>query len=438
MHLLGLASGEGLIFEVRDPTHGDSGASDKRRLIIEAEFAQILKVLAREGNTLSPVVRNAWDGKPLADDRQERAGPRDRRAHRDHRSHHQGRAAAGSSPAPSSPTGSSTASCSSRSDEARSSRSAAGSTASSSSASATRPCAALRFASLPRQLTFDPHARERWIEVYGPLSRGEEGLLGAATRRAEAHVVRLAAIYATLDTSEQIAMPHLEAALAVWRYSLDSARWIFGDTLGDPTADEIWALAKDRPAGVTRSEVRDLFSRNKKAREIDRALDRPRRSRTPHPHQRQRRPRTTRPRSGDPKRPERTPVPGSRRTRARTGRTRAATATREWVASLARPARPCAASRVSIQRLVASDQQRERTGHKCATRITRASPHPFFVASPGPPPAARINESPPVNTSFSSCPLTASPSATPASTVAYMSTTAIASNVGTFTPGGEL
>ena len=61
----GLFSGEGLIFEVRDPSPGDSGASDKRRLIIEAEFAQILKVLAREGNTLNPVVRNAWDGKPL-------------------------------------------------------------------------------------------------------------------------------------------------------------------------------------------------------------------------------------------------------------------------------------------------------------------------------------------------------------------------------------
>jgi hypothetical protein len=58
----------------------------------------------------------------------------------------------------------------------------------------------------------------------------------------------------------------------VWRYSLDSARWIFGDSLGDPTADEIWTLAKDRPDGVTRTEVRDPFSRNKKAREIDRAL----------------------------------------------------------------------------------------------------------------------------------------------------------------------
>ncbi|MGZ6693768.1 MAG: hypothetical protein ACXVHQ_41090, partial [Solirubrobacteraceae bacterium] len=45
-----------------------------------------------------------------------------------------------------------------------------------------------------------------------------------------------------------------------------------GDTLGDPTADEIWAAAKERPAGVTRTEVSDMFSRNKKRREIERAL----------------------------------------------------------------------------------------------------------------------------------------------------------------------
>jgi len=63
--------------------------------------------------------------------------------------------------------------------------------------------------------------------------------LGAATNRAEAHVVRLAAIYATLDRDRQIRLPHLEAALALWRYSADSARWIFGDSLGDPTA-EVW------------------------------------------------------------------------------------------------------------------------------------------------------------------------------------------------------
>ena len=58
-----------------------------------------------------------------------------------------------------------------------------------------------------------------------------------------------------------ITLPHLEAALAVWRYSLDSARWIFGESLGDPTADDIWALAKERANGISRTEVRDLFSR---------------------------------------------------------------------------------------------------------------------------------------------------------------------------------
>ena len=67
-------------------------------------------------------------------------------------------------------------------------------------------------------------------------------------------------------------MEHLNAALALWRYSAASARWIFGDALGDPTADEIWATAKERPGGLTRTEVSDMFSRNKKRREIERAL----------------------------------------------------------------------------------------------------------------------------------------------------------------------
>ena len=267
----GLSSGEGLIFEVRDPSDGDSGAQDKRRLIIESEFAQVLKVLAREGNTLSPVVRNAWDGKPLQTIAKN-APVRATDAHVAIIGHITKdellRFISGTELA------NGFANRFILVAVRRSQELPFGGRLQGEQLARVREATltALRFASLPRQLTFDPHARERWIEVYGPLSRGEQGLVGAATRRAEAHVVRLAAIYATLDTSEQIALAHLEAALAVWRYSLDSARWIFGDTLGDPTADEIWALAKDRSQGVTRSEVRDLFSRNKKAREIDRAL----------------------------------------------------------------------------------------------------------------------------------------------------------------------
>jgi hypothetical protein len=267
----GLSSGEGLIWEVRDAADGDSGAADKRRLILEPEFAQVLKVLAREGNTLSPVVRNAWDGKPLQTITKN-APVRAREAHVAIVGHITKdellRFVSGTELA-NGFFNRFLAVAVKRSQELP-----FGGRLDGEELQRVRNATltALRFASLPRQLTFDPQAREHWIEVYGPLSRGEEGLLGAATRRGEAHVVRLAAIYAALDCSDQIAPPHLEAALAVWRYSLDSARWIFGDSLGDPTADEIWALAKDRPAGITRSEVRDLFSRNKKGREIDRAL----------------------------------------------------------------------------------------------------------------------------------------------------------------------
>lgn len=267
----GLSSGEGLIFEVRDASDSDPGARDKRRLIIEPEFAQILKVLAREGNTLSPVVRNCWDAKPL----QTMAKNSPVRATDSHvaiighiTKDEFLRFVSGTELANGFVNRFLLVGV------RRSQELPFGGRLQGKELARVREAAlsALRFASPPRQLTFDTQARERWIEVYGPLSRGEEGLLGAATRRGEAHVVRLAAIYATLDTSEQIALAHLEAALAVWRYSLDSARWLFGDSLGDPTADEIWALAKDRPQGITRSEVRDLFSRNKRAREIDRAL----------------------------------------------------------------------------------------------------------------------------------------------------------------------
>jgi hypothetical protein len=61
----GLSSGEGLIAEVCDSQQDTGAPKDKRLLVLEPEFAQVIKVLAREGNTLSPVIRNAWDGKRL-------------------------------------------------------------------------------------------------------------------------------------------------------------------------------------------------------------------------------------------------------------------------------------------------------------------------------------------------------------------------------------
>src|SRR3954447_15928967 len=64
--LTGLSSGEGLIWAVRDPAGQDPGISDQRLLVIEPEFASVLKASSREISTLSPTLRSAWDGRPLA------------------------------------------------------------------------------------------------------------------------------------------------------------------------------------------------------------------------------------------------------------------------------------------------------------------------------------------------------------------------------------
>jgi hypothetical protein len=82
--LSGLSSGEGVIWQVRDPIakrervkeHGapvryedveaDPGVSDKRLLMVEPEFASVLKQLERQGNILSAVLRQAWDTGDLA------------------------------------------------------------------------------------------------------------------------------------------------------------------------------------------------------------------------------------------------------------------------------------------------------------------------------------------------------------------------------------
>ncbi len=62
----GLSSGEGLVWAVRDRAGSDPGAADRRLLVIEPEFASVLKQSSRDINTLSPVLRSAWDGRPLA------------------------------------------------------------------------------------------------------------------------------------------------------------------------------------------------------------------------------------------------------------------------------------------------------------------------------------------------------------------------------------
>lgn len=122
------------------------------------------------------------------------------------------------------------------------------------------------------RIKFSDKAKALWVRKYQKLTADMPGLLGAVTSRSEAQVLRLSLVYALLDRSVQIKTQHVRAALAVWRYCRDSAQYIFGDATGNPVADKILAALRGSPNGLSRTDIRGIFSRNRSEAEISRAL----------------------------------------------------------------------------------------------------------------------------------------------------------------------
>jgi len=120
------------------------------------------------------------------------------------------------------------------------------------------------FARQVGRIKMTDEAIEGWSAVYPKLSREQPGLVGAVIARAEAQVIRLTLIFALLDRRDAIAFEHLEAALAVWSYCEASALRIFGDSLGDPVADEILrAIRQSGRKGMTRTDIYNFFGRHR-------------------------------------------------------------------------------------------------------------------------------------------------------------------------------
>ena len=109
-----------------------------------------------------------------------------------------------------------------------------------------------------------------WEKAYQRFGSERGGLLGGATNRGEAQVVRLSVLFAVLDLSPVIREPNLRAALAVWEYCWESARYAFGERLGDPLLDRLAAGLKASGAqGLTRTQIHgEIFQRNQTAERI--------------------------------------------------------------------------------------------------------------------------------------------------------------------------
>lgn len=285
----GLATGEGLIWQVRDPIErqepvrenkqtvryenvtADEGVADKRLLVTESEFAGVLKQTERPGNTLSPVVRCAWDSGDLRSLTKSSPG-RATGAHVSIIGHI-------------------------TSDELKRLLSATevangfgnrflwccvkrskmlpdGGTPDPAELSAVGQelVRVLAFARGAGEIGRDDAAAEIWRDVYPTLSGERYGLAGSLLGRAEAHVLRLSVLYAVLDKSHEVQAEHLLAALAVWEYAEASVLHLFGSSTGDPTADDILQHLHGSTAGATRTDIRQAAGKHLEAERIEQAL----------------------------------------------------------------------------------------------------------------------------------------------------------------------
>jgi hypothetical protein len=263
----GLASGEGLIAAV----HDDDPLADKRLLAVESEFARVLAVAAREGNTLSAVLRQAWDTGDLRT--MTRKDP------------------LCASGAHISIVGHITA--------AELLRRLGDTEIANGFANRFLFALVRRSRKLPEGGQLDPaalddltgkvkatlgkaqqvgvlrrteEARELWAKTYDGFGDGESGLAGALTARPEAQTLRLSVVYALLDGSQVIRPEHIRAALAVWEYCEASAYYVFGNALGDPVADQLLAaVAAAGETGLDGEEQRAVFSRHVSANRLAQA-----------------------------------------------------------------------------------------------------------------------------------------------------------------------
>ena len=214
----------------------DDGVSDKRLLVIESEFANVLKVGTREGNTLSPVIRSAWeDGNLRTMTKNSPARATD--AHISIIGHITREEYRRELTQTESANGFANRYCIVAVE--RSKCLPEGGQAVAMADLVVRLQKAIEFARNCGELKLDDAARKLWARVYPALSEGKPGLLGAITARAEAQVLRISGLYALLDCSNIVRVEHLRAALALWGYSERSAAWVFELGTGSKNADRI-------------------------------------------------------------------------------------------------------------------------------------------------------------------------------------------------------
>ncbi len=268
----GLSSGEGLIYAVRDAQFKggecvDEGVTDKRLLVTEPEFGKVLKVAARDGNTVSAQLRLAWDNGNLRV--MTKTPTEGTNAYISIIGH------ITSTELTAGLTATDTANgfgnrflwvCVRRSKMLPRGGNV---TAMESALEPLRDRLrqAVEFARTVGEMGMTDAAWELWDREYPDLSGGHPGTWGLTTSRAEAQVRRIACLYALADCRDAVDLRHLRAALAVWDYADRSAAYLFGghDAPAKP-ADDVAELVAVVESLGGRATLNDLRFKKRKYR----------------------------------------------------------------------------------------------------------------------------------------------------------------------------
>jgi len=122
------------------------------------------------------------------------------------------------------------------------------------------------------EIKLGAEAKEAWGCTYYPkLTRDRPGLIGCVTNRGEAQALRLAMIYCLLDGETIITLDHLESGIAFWNYCFQSARHIFHGKQTDNRTQTIFE-ALQKAGALTGREIYGLFKNNISKEGLEAAL----------------------------------------------------------------------------------------------------------------------------------------------------------------------
>jgi len=126
-----------------------------------------------------------------------------------------------------------------------------------------------------REMHLSDAAWDYWDELYLVLSEKRPGVVGELMGRAPANVIRLALIYALLDKSIVIDVPHLKAAKAVMDYSEESIAQVFAGITGDHQVDRVlYELSTAVNQTLSRNNILNIFNRNLSVAQVTKVIER--------------------------------------------------------------------------------------------------------------------------------------------------------------------